>query len=80
MSREEDNEKIYHLYKAEKSGEQTVLEVLEQAVTYGRSTPDREVLKRLVCAVSSWHSPEELETAIDEFLTLENQRGENVLK
>lgn len=57
-------------------------------ISYGRSTPDREMLKRLIShwIVLEWrakklkYNPKNVdvvEFVIDEFLTLENQRGDN---
>jgi len=89
MSREED-EKFESVYLEQRQrGYEVdvdlddVKEALRSGITYGRATPDREMLLRLLqfatCADCDY-SDAEMIKFIDEFLTLENQRGQNVLR
>jgi len=57
----------------------------EDGITYGRATPDREMLEAFIQSIEDkcpdWtFSQSSRDALIDEFLTLENQRGQNVLR
>ncbi len=94
MSREEDESKIDKLLNdnfewskdhGEYFSRSNILDISHELIAYGRSTPDREMLVRLLQYTQILYSTSFLECNftdekarefINLFLTLENQRGE----
>jgi hypothetical protein len=87
MSREEDDKAFIRNYINEREADlevdvrvSDVRDGLRAGIAYGRSTPDREMLNRLVYSVVMDVATGKhvlLPGYVDEFLTLENQRGED---
>jgi hypothetical protein len=90
MSREQDLILIEKLLDASENpclsdqnvyDEKALIESMHKAIAYGRATPDREMLVRFRKFLHipwddySFHADHLKD--VDEFLTLENQRGEN---